>query len=392
MTGRERRADIDWLRVGAVYLLLAFHSAKVFDQTHWHVKDGARSGTVDAFTSFVHQWHMPLLFVLAGWAMTPSLARRGARAVRRERRERLLVPFAFGTLTLVQLAAFVESRHSGEPMELTWMHLWFLIYLFTFTLLYLPLFEWLRARDWRVERVPPGAVYAAIVPFALVQVALRGRWPGYQNLVDDWANFAYYSLFFFAGFLLTRFPAIEAAVHRERRRAALIGAAAIGGMAALAGGLRPPDGAGSPEWVAFQALSAVAGACLVMALLGFAHARLRARVRVLAYARDSAMPVYVLHQPLIVFLAVPVVALPLGAPVKLAVLLAGSTVATIGAYHLAVRRSRRLSALLGSKAPTRRGLTPARAAAGRRARERGGPRTAGACRGGRRSPPGWARS
>lgn len=347
--GPDRRADIDWLRIAAVYLLLAFHSAKVFDTTHWHVKDDVESGVAGIFTGAVRTWHMPLLFALAGWSMTPSLARRGARAVLRERRDRLLVPFAFGTLTLVQLAAFVEAQHSGRPMELTWMHLWFLIYLLVFTALYLPVFEWLRARRWRVERVPPWALYAAIVPFAVVQVTLRGRWPGYQNLVDDWANFAYYSLFFVAGFLLTRFPAIEAAVHRERRRAAVVGVAALGAMAALAGGLQPPPAEGLAEWVAFQALSAVAGVCLVAALLGFAHAHLRGRERALAYARDSAMPVYVLHQPLIIFLAVPLVALPVGVPAKLALLLAGSTAATVGAYHLLVRRSDRLSALLGSK-------------------------------------------
>jgi glucan biosynthesis protein C len=364
MTGRleeGRRGDIDWLRAGAVYLLLAFHTAKVFDHRGWHVKDAAESDVVDAFTGLVRLGHMPLLFTLAGWSVAPSLERRAPRAFLRERRERLLVPFLFGCATLIPLATYVEVRHAGRfdggivdfmPVfvtdEFTWMHLWFLIYLLAFTALYLPAFRWIRRRDWRIDAVPSWGVYAAIVPFAAVQVALRGRWPGYQNLYDDWANFAYYSLFFVAGFLLTQFPAIEDAVQRERRRALVVAVAAVAAMAGLARGLYPPS-EGSAEWVAFQALSAVAGVSMVVALLGFGHAHLRSRERGLAYARDSAMPVYVLHQPLIVFLAVPVVALPIGVPLKLGLLLGASTAATVGAYHLVVRRSRVLQRLLGAK-------------------------------------------
>jgi hypothetical protein len=37
-------------------------------------------------------------------------------------------------------------------------------------------------------------------PFAVVELALRWRWPGFQNLYDDWANFLWYSLFFVGGF------------------------------------------------------------------------------------------------------------------------------------------------------------------------------------------------
>ena len=370
-SGGSRRADIDWLRAGAVYFLLVFHSAKVFDHQTWHVKDPLESDALDLLTGAIRLWHMPLLFALAGWSVTPSLDRRRSDAFLRERRERLLVPFAFGCATLIPLATYVELRHSGRIDEsfaefapsfvtehFTWMHLWFLIYLFVFTSLYLPLFRRIRGCDWEVERVPAWSVYAAIVPFAAVQVALRGRWPGYQNLYDDWANFAYYSLFFVGGFLLTCFPAVEQAVHAERRLAACIGLAAVAAMLAVAGGIYPPE-EGSARWIAYQALTAVAGVCLVMALLGFGAARLGSSRRGLPYARDSAMPVYVLHQPAIIFLAVPIVALPVGVPVKFALLLTTATAATLGAYELFVCRSPLLRRLLGGRRTERRSARPA---------------------------------
>jgi hypothetical protein len=61
------RPDVDWLRVLATYLLFVFHAAKVFDVApFYHVKSPERAAWLDAFTSFVHLWHMPLFFVLAG--------------------------------------------------------------------------------------------------------------------------------------------------------------------------------------------------------------------------------------------------------------------------------------------------------------------------------------
>jgi glucans biosynthesis protein C len=385
VTGQQRRTDIDWLRAGAVYLLLAFHSAQPFSSQEWHVKDEQRPLAADLFTGAIAQWHMPLLFALAGWSIVPSIESRGADGLLRERRERLLVPLAFGVVTLMPLCAYVEERHKGEfdgtfPEYLpqffssldhfTWMHLWFLAYLFVFTALYLPGMKRVHARGWRVERVPAWALYAAILPLAAVQVGLRGRWPGYQNLYDDWANFSYYSLFFIGGFLLTCFPAVERMVHAERRRAAAVGGGALAAMAAIviAGGM--PD-TGSPSWVALQALSAAAGLGLVAAALGYGHELLSARERGLAFARESAMPVYVLHQPVIILLAVPVVGLGAGVPAKFALLVGASTAGTLAAYHL-MRRSPRLMRLLGSKpaGPSRSGAASRSSRRARRTRGR----------------------
>lgn len=367
MTGR--RHDIDWLRAGAVYLLLLFHSTMPFTSEDWHINDESEPAGADLLAGAISQWHMPLLFLLAGWSLVPSLERRTSGEIMRERRDRLLVPLAFGCVALMPLLAYVEARHKGDTSlsfpeyvptfftsldEFTWMHLWFLIYLYVFTALYLPGLRRVHASGWRIERVPPWAIYAAIVPLAAIQIGLRGRWPGYQNLYDDWANFTYYSLFFVAGFMLARFPVIEEAVHRERARAACIAALALAGMGGLVLGGSPDTGAA--EWIALQGLSAVVGACAVMAILGYGAELLANRRSGLPYARESAMPVYVLHQPVIILLAVPIVALPAGVPVKLALLLGASTAATVGAYHLA-RRSPLLLRLLGAKAagPSRSG-------------------------------------
>jgi hypothetical protein len=109
MTSATRRYDLDWLRIGATYLLFPYHVAKTFDILPiYHIKNGELSPTLNYFTMFVHQWHMPLFFVLAGWSAHASMARRGAGGFLKERVQRLLVPFLMGSLLLCPFLKYAE--------------------------------------------------------------------------------------------------------------------------------------------------------------------------------------------------------------------------------------------------------------------------------------------
>lgn len=363
----ERRNDVDWLRIGAVYLLIPYHTAKVFDDVpFYHLKNDEQSSGLSYLTGAVHEWHMPLLFALAGWSLAASLELRTRTEVARERRERLLIPLAFGCAVLVPPIGYVEARYTGDwdggfvaflphfytSLEhFTWSHLWFLAYLATFTWLYLPALDRLPRGGWRRGGIPPSALYAAVIPFALTQVVLRGRWPGFQNLYDDWANVAYFSLFLAGGFLLRRVPELEQLVQRERHRMAALAVAGFAGMAAILvarDGI--PSAAAHADWIVFQTCSAFAGFGTVCAVLGYGARHLRNRsARALPWLRDSAMPVYVLHQLAVVGLATGVVKLDAPIPVKFALLLGGATATTLAAYQLVARKRPVVRSLLGVK-------------------------------------------
>ena len=114
----SRRADLDVLRVFAVYLLFAFHSAKVYDPYPWyHVWSPDLIPGIERFTGFVHLWHMPLLFLLAGWSLAASLQTRGGTAFARERWQRLGIPLLFGCVVLCPVLKYVELR-SGVSIGL----------------------------------------------------------------------------------------------------------------------------------------------------------------------------------------------------------------------------------------------------------------------------------
>lgn len=370
-TTAERRRDIDWLRIGATYLLFVFHIAKIFDvHPFYHIKNAELCGGLGYFTGFVHQWHMRLFFLLAGWSLFASLAARGRQRFLAERHRRILVPFAAGCLLLVPFMRYAEILNGtfisagGEANPdafagasffeflphffsmdaFSWAHLWFLIYLYVFTLLYLPLFQRLIERGGERREWSRAWVYAPILPLALIQVTMRDRWPGHQNLYDDWANFLFYSLFFISGFLFARQPALERAAHREWKRAGLIGLAACVAMALPWHALLA-----RPE-LATRALSGAAAWGCVLGLLGFARQHLTAEGPALRYLRESSLPIYILHSPAIVLVGYWVIQLDAGIAEKFALILGGSVSLSLIVYHFAVRRFSLLRVLFGMRA------------------------------------------
>jgi uncharacterized protein (DUF2147 family) len=375
MGSNDRRYDIDWLRVSATYLLLLFHVGMVFNPApFYHIRNTDQSFAMLILCGFIGLWHMPLFFLLAGWSAFSSLSVRSTGGFLRERFFRLFVPLVAGCVLLMpaikylELSSGLDANYSGlyvapsleagfrkvipsglpvaVPFDesflsfvptffthlsrFTWGHLWFVAYLLTFTLLYLPLFRRIRASREGFEHASALWIYAPILPLAIIQMAMRERWPGLQNLIDDWANFAYYSVYLVAGFTLARFPALEAAMHLEHRRALAIGlAATVVLLLGVVGVFAAPK--------VLLASTAIAGWCFVVALLGWARRKLAFSTALLAYLTESAFPVYLLHQWAIVVPGYFLIRQPLGLWTKFFLLLLVSTALTIAIYHLLVR-------------------------------------------------------
>ena len=383
----ERRDDIDWLRVLATLLVIVFHVAMVFNPApFYHVRNGDLWFPFLVFCGFIGLWHMPLFFVLAGWSLARSIGERGTGEVLRERLRRIGVPLLAGIVLFMPWIKYIELRsgmnlnHRGlwvtealqpgfreiipgglptmpefhesigaflptfftDPDRFTWSHLWFVAYLLTFTTLLLPLFSrWSRAPR-TTAALSPWLAFAPIPLLAIIQVTLRPHWPGIQNLYDDWANVAWYLTFLCAGFALGRDPRLEAMLHGQWRRALALG---LGACLVLLGGV---VGVFSSPTVLLVG-SAVAGWCLVVAILGLGRLRLSYSTPALRYLAEAALPLYVLHQAAIVLPGWFVVALPLGIAAKFTLLLTTAFALTFGVYHFVVRPLPPLRILFGMR-------------------------------------------
>ena len=202
----QRRYDLDWLRVLAFGGVFFYHCSRFFNSGDWEMKNAATSPLVDIFTGVFELWGMPLLFAISGASIFFALRPGGAVRFLAERGLRLLVPLALGMLVLGPPQVYLQRLTHGDfqgsffgflPLYFdgspfngnfawTGVHLWYLEYLFLFTLVLTPLFVWLKRPSGQAALVSfsrfsvrPGAIFLWVLPFvALMIVAdpLRPAW------------------------------------------------------------------------------------------------------------------------------------------------------------------------------------------------------------------------
>jgi peptidoglycan/LPS O-acetylase OafA/YrhL len=350
-----RRHDLDWLRVMAVLLLIPFHSARVFDVwDDFYVKSADLSkGLTWSVIAFLEPWHMPLLFVLAGAASWYALGHRSAGGYLGERTKRLLIPFLFGILVIVPPQTYLGQWSHGLGSTSYWdfsgdltgytggftpAHLWFIAFLFLFSLGCVPLFV-------RWHRKPIGARWLLFaMPLIL---ALSNGLPA----PDDGPQNPFYSLaLFIGGFLLVADPRAERLIHRAWRPLAGFAVATMATVLTIEGsGVGETWADGSAIQNGFELLWQVNTWLWVLALLGVAHAFLTRENRVLRYANPAAYPLYLLHQTVIVAVAYVVVRWDAGVFPRYAAIVLLSLGLTVALYELAVRRTNVTRVLFGLK-------------------------------------------
>ncbi len=388
---------LDWLRVILIVGVFVFHVVHPFDTLlDWHIKNEERSGAVTAFLLLVNPWGMPLFFLVAGAASKFALRRRSNRQFIGERVSRLLVPFIVGSILLSPIQAYLEALHKGSyqgsflsfiPVMLTksisgnlltpgvfgrWgYHLWFLAFLFLFSLLALPIFRWFQREagqsfiSWLGRLVEVrGGILLFVIPLALSRTLVQ---PFSSPEVHGWLDFVYFFLFFVVGYIFYCDDRFLDAVRKDRWL--LFGA----GMLALVayGGLSAAYGDQAFEWgvtfvvpwsiiliLLFTLMSwgwALTALYLAMRYLNFTN-------KWLVYGNNTIMPFYLLHQPVIIVIAFFVVqwdtsvrlGTGLGITLKLLVITVGSFLITLGLIELLIRPFKPMRMLFGMKSRSRK--------------------------------------
>jgi glucan biosynthesis protein C len=347
---KERRYDIDWLRVLAVLLLFFYHPARIFSLwDKWYIENVDKSLVISVVATFTNHWHMALLFLLAGASTYFALGFRSSRRYVTERFKRLLVPLVFGLLVIVPPQIYISLLHKHQisshitsylefyPDYFTSRytgsfdmgHLWFIAYLFAFSLVCLPLFLYLRRESGQrlLGRLAgffshPGMIFTLAIPVMVANYLLLHFYP----------NPIYYLVFFFYGYILVADTRFEDAIAKFKGLALIFGVVLYIAWISLVR-LRVISG----EWLQPIPHDLIAWCCLI-AILGYGKQFLGFTNKFLKYTGEASYPMYILHQTVIIFIAYFVVQWDSGPLFKYAIIVVASLAATTLLYDLLVKR------------------------------------------------------
>ena len=374
----ERRFDLDWVRIGAFMLLILYHVGMYYVSWDWHVKSPYASTDIQPLMMLTSPWRLSLLFLVSGVATGYLLARQGARHFMSGRSTRLLIPLIFGMLVIVPPQSYLEVveklRYAGSFAEFyrlyitgfhgfcrgsdclimpTWNHLWFVAYLWVYTLaLYAvvrlapPLVPWLRRlAERRLSGI--GILLWPLAYLCAIRMGLVARFPENHALVGDWYNHAMYFGVFLLGFALAGNRGAWATL--ERVRWFTLGFAVLGWTLLCAYLGAYEHGAAMPPLELRYLMRGVYGAqqwLAIAAVVGFAHRHLARDNAARRYLTSAIFPVYILHQTIIVVVAHALKPSHLFPPVE-GFLLVLVTAATCFLSYEAIRRVRLLRPLFG---------------------------------------------
>lgn len=366
-----------------------FHAVHPFDFIDINIKNAEMSMYVTFFIAFLYPVGMPLFFVISGASTNFALKRRSIREFSIERVQRLFLPFVIGSILLTPVQAYYEMVHrgfySGSFLDFFFggalldfyldrilavgfdprffgavgYHLWFLGFLFVFSLIAIPVYLWMNGETRSsfskiiVGSInSPVGIFLWVVPLTLVQILVRPVSPEEHG----WADFLYQFLFYVYGYILFLDRRSLDALRRHWRLIlvlSLVSSALI--LSSVPASVNDPLSAQSTmfdrvvKWGVFSINSWF----WTLLLLLFGSKSLDLDNDWLRYCKQAIMPFFLVHQPVIFVVSFYVVRWEAGIAVKLLGVLVGSFLVVMGIYELLVKRIGVLGNLLGVKKNSR---------------------------------------
>ncbi len=370
MNESKRYYDIDWLRVLGMLTIFLFHNARFFDEMSWHAKNFELSFGMSVFVGILSQFIMPLFFVLSAFASYYALKKRTGTIFLGERVQRLLVPLMVGIFSHIIFQVYIENLTLGQFTGSFWafiphyfdgwyafggnfawmgLHLWYLLILFIFSVLALPLFQaFNRATSFTVHLADIGAkswgVYLLIIPLFLMELFVS-YFPDSIGIraFGGWSPLTYL-LFFIGGYLLATDGRYRTVIQKVRGISLALSLVTVflGYILVVELGVAESR----PEFLVVRVANAWAW---LLTFLGFASHYLNHNNAFLRYANEAVLPFYILHQTVIVALGYLIRDWQLAVFPKYLFLAATSFVIIMVLYEWGVKRIRVLRYLSGMK-------------------------------------------
>jgi peptidoglycan/LPS O-acetylase OafA/YrhL len=366
-----RRSDLDWLRVGALGLLILTHVTYIYRTTGWRVHSEHAGLWGDLIVEMLAPWRMSLVFFIGGAATRFMLASRDLPTFAVNRFLRLGVPFLMAVVILVPPMWYMTDPLARGSSYIAYVahtplhahtvfgfhlpdlgHVWFLAYLLAYALA--AGLTWrLAAPSWMcieasLGRLPIAALAVGLAAlFVISDAVLKPAFGRTDMFLDDPAGHLRALPPFLLGLMLARSESFWPRLQSARSWLTPMAVA----LMLVAVSIAASDTLSAHTLPAWQTglVDGLYGAAALLAILGWASTRLNNDSPQLRYLSDAIMPVYLLHQPIVVAagLAAERAHLPLLLEYLLVIL--ATLLIPLAIYHVFIRQVGPLRVVFGLK-------------------------------------------
>ena len=369
----DRRYDLDWIRVGAFFLLILYHVGMFYVPWEWHVKSPRPVEALEPFMLLTNPWRLTLLFLVSGAATRFMADKVSVGKLTGARVARLLPPLVFAMIVIVPPQSYYQvveyiAAHPGTSLTVdnfwvrymtasghwcspdgclitpTYNHMWFVAYLFVYTLVLAGLLlVWRRLGEHvqaGAERVLNrlGLLVWPVLFLGLLRATLYVRYGETHALVGDHYVHAVSFSAFLLGFGLAKSDVLRQRLTAARWPALALAIAAYAGWATFVWIYRGDTPIPSPELKLVMRFVQPAQAwCAIVAILGFGAKHLNRGGPTLRYLTLGVFPFYLVHQTLIVVAAHHLAKLGLPRPLEALILIASTFAGCFATYEIARR-------------------------------------------------------
>lgn len=347
----SRKYYLDWLRVLAFASLIFFHVGMLYVSWHYNLKSPRLVPQIEGVMNALAGFRLVLLFLISGVASRFLIARLGPGRFARDRLRRLLPVILLGMFVVIPPQTYVELVSKGvthqsylnfwwfsylaadqtmvRPLHKTmptWDHLWFIVYLLFYTLGFALVFAVTHVRRAAFKRRLPLSflLLGPAILLAAANLLILTKWPRTDALVNDWGEHLKWLGMFTFGVLCATRPAFWEWLRINRLRFFISAVLLLAAQAFT-------DGA------AWQALDGFYGWMMVCAVCGYAVQYLNRPSAVLSHLNEAVLPIYVLHQPILLVAAFYVFPLKLPLAEEAALLAAITGLGSLLLFEVAIR-------------------------------------------------------
>ena len=374
----QRLYYIDWLRVLAMLSLFFFHADRFFDFYDWHVKNEAHNIISSIHVAFFVQWMMPLFFVLSGAAVFYSLKFRSRSTFLWERVKRILMLLTivgyfitsppqmyFESLTHNRFEGsffdFIPAYFQGVDMfggNFPWhgFHLWYLVYLFVFSVFLLPLFKLRKNQKPNILSSlshwfeGPWRLMSLVVPLIIINIFIDYNGLGFMRGTGGWDLFSYLFILVY-GYLFFCNEKILETIKRIRTISLILAIILSLTGLVIEFGIKPEISENTPIlYLIVTFIRCFRLLLWIIAIIGFGEKYLNFNNRFLGYANEAVLPFYILHQFVLLLIGYWVVQWQINALIKYIVIVSLSFIVIMGLYDIIIKRYQVTRFLFGMKA------------------------------------------